>query len=227
MKKAAILLMALLCLCMQAEAKKEKVTRATQFAKMYEERPQAIVIMPPINKTQHVEAKDYFYSTMYIPLCDRGYYVFPPMLTMEMFQTESAYDAEQFIEADLNKFREVLGADAAMFTIIKNWKRLNALGSITVDVEYILRSTKTGETLYQREGNISIDMRVKTNIGGLWGALADLAATTVSTAATDKIVAGRQCTNYVLSNLPFGQYSPNYDKDRDYEAGSSVIAASL
>lgn len=61
---------------------------------------------------------------------------------MEMFQQESAYDAENFLEADLSTFRRVLGADAAMFTIIKAWKRSNLGGKLTVDVEYILRSTK-------------------------------------------------------------------------------------
>lgn len=59
---------------------------------------------------------------MFAPLCEKGYYVFSPLLTMELFQSESAYDAEQFIEADLSQFRNVLGADAAMFTIIKSWK---------------------------------------------------------------------------------------------------------
>ena len=55
------------------------------------------------------------------------------------------------IEADLSPFRNVLGADAAMFTIIKSWKRSKIGGSLTAGVEYILRSTKTGETLYRRE----------------------------------------------------------------------------
>lgn len=88
---------------------------------MYEERPMSIVVMPPINQTTHAEAKDYFYTTMYQPLCEKGYYVYSPYLTMEMFQQESAYDAEMFVEGDLSQFREILGADAAMFTIIKDW----------------------------------------------------------------------------------------------------------
>jgi hypothetical protein len=123
---------------------------------MYKEKPLTIAVMPPINQTNHVEAKDYFYTTLYAPLCEKGYYVYSPMMTMEMFQAESAYDAEMFIEGDLSQFRNVLGADAAMFTIIKSWKRNNVGGKITAGVEYILRSTKTGETLYKREGLISV-----------------------------------------------------------------------
>ena len=76
----------------------EQITRVAQYPKMYEEKPLTIAVMPPINQTQHVEAKDFFYTTLYAPLCEKGYYVYSPMMTMEMFQSESAYDAEQFIE---------------------------------------------------------------------------------------------------------------------------------
>lgn len=174
------------------------------------ENPQTIVVMPPINKTNHVEAKDYFYSTMYIPLCNLGYYVFPPMLTMEMFQAESGYDAERFVEGNLSPFRDVLGADAAMFTIIKDWRRANAAGIITVQIEYILRSTKTNETIWHNEGQATINMKISTGQGGLFGMLLDLGATMASTAATDKIEAGRKCNIQMLSSMPVGPYHPEY-----------------
>ncbi|MBR4130602.1 MAG: DUF799 family lipoprotein [Bacteroidaceae bacterium] len=205
----------------------QQVTRLAQYPKIYEEKPLSIVVMPPINQTNFVEAKDYFYTTLYAPLCEKGYYVYSPMMTMELFQTESAYDAEQFIEADLSQFRNVLGADAAMFTIIKSWKRNKLGGKLTAGVEYILRSTKTGETLYRREGLISVDTSVHTAGGGMFGALADLAATAIATAATDKVVAGRKCTVYVLSDMPEGQYGMKFDKDQQLPAGKSYIKATV
>lgn len=206
----------------------QKLTKGTQYSKMYEEKPVSIVIMPPINQTQHVEAKDYFYTTMYMPLCEMGYYVFSPTLTMEMFQSESAYDAEQFVEGDLSQFRNVLGADAAMFTIIKSWKRNNMGGKLTVGVEYILRSTKTGETLYTREGLIKVDTSVSSGGSGLFGALVDLAATAISTAATDKVVAGRKCTAFVLSDMPYGKYNEKYyGQDQKQPAGEAYIKATV
>jgi hypothetical protein len=183
--------------------------------------------MPPINQTNLVEAKDYFYTTLYAPLCEKGYYVYSPMMTMEMFQAESAYDAEMFIESDLSQFRNVLGADAAMFTIIKSWKRNNVGGKITAGVEYILRSTKTGETLYKREGLISVDTSVSGGGGGLFGALVNIAATTIATAATDKVVAGRECTAFVLSDMPEGKYGTMYDKDQNSPAGESYVKATV
>ena len=206
----------------------QKITRDMQYPKMYEEKPVSIVIMPPINQTQHVEAKDYFYTTMFAPLCEKGYYVFSPLLTMELFQSESAYDAEHFIEADLSQFRNVLGADAAMFTIIKSWKRNNIGGKLTVDVEYILRSTKTNETLYRREGNIKVDTSVSGGGGGVFGALVNLASTAISTATTDKVIAGRRCTAYVLSDMPVGKYDTElYGKDQKLPAGKSFVKATV
>ena len=222
MKKYIIL--GLVALLMSSCA--EKITRGSQYPKMYEEKPLTIAIMPPINQTNHVEAKDYFYTTLYAPLCEKGYYVYSPMMTMEMFQTESAYDAEQFIEADLSQFRNILGADAVMFTIIKSWKRNNVGGKIKAGVEYILRSTKTGETLYNREGLITVDTSVNGG-GGLLGPLVSLAATAIKTASTDKVVAGRACTVFVLSDMPEGKYGTKYDKDQNELAGKSYIKATV
>lgn len=204
----------------------QTITRGNQYTKMYEEQPTSIVVMPPINQTNFVEAKDYFYTTMHMPLCEKGYYVYSPYLTMEMFQTESAYDSEMFLEGDLTTFRNVLGADAAMFTIIKSWKRNNVGGKLTVGVEYILRSTKTGETIYKREGLIKVDTSVNSGSGG-FGVLVDLVATAVSTALTDKVIAGRRCTAFVLSDMPEGKYSPLFEKDKELPAGKSYIKATV
>ena len=66
----------LLCACNSQSS----VTRSSLYPKMYDEKPGTILIMPPINNTNHAEAKDYFYSSMYVPLCEKGYYVISPFL---------------------------------------------------------------------------------------------------------------------------------------------------
>ena len=144
-----------------------------------------------------------------------------------MFQSESAYDAEMFLEGSLTQFRNVLGADAAMFTIIKSWSRSNIGGSLTVEVEYILRSCVTGQTLYQREGKITLDTSVTTSSKGWLGALLDVAATAANTATTDKVVAGRRCTAYVLSDMPEGKYGLNFDKDQKRPAGKERVVSTV
>ena len=112
MKKIISLVIAVITLVSCSTTK----TLGEQYPGMYEEKPLTIAFMPPINQTTHAEAKDYFYTTMYMPLCEKGYYVYSPYLTMEMFQQESAYDAEMFLEADLTPFR-----NAAIFPLIDEW----------------------------------------------------------------------------------------------------------
>lgn len=201
-------------------------TRGEQYAQLYEEKPLTIVIMPPINQTNAVEAKDYFYTTLYTPLCEKGYYVFSPYLTMEFFQSESAYDSEMFLEQPLGTFKTALNADAAMFTIIKSWKKIGITSTITVDVEYILRSTTTGNTLYHREGIIKLDTSVNAG-GGLIGSIVSLAASAINTAMTDKVVAGRKCNYFVLSDMPVGKYHPEFGKDSEAAAGEKVVRATV
>lgn len=222
MKKAINIIIAAILLASCAASR----TLGEQYPAMYEEQPLTIAIMPPINQTTHAEAKEYFYTTMYMPLCEKGYYVYSPSLTMEMFQQESAYDAELFLEGDLKPFKNVLNADAAIFTIIKEWSRNNVLGMLTVNVEYIIRSTKTGQTLYSREGYITLDTSLDSESKGI-GALIDIIATAINTAATDKVVAGRKCTAFVLSDLPAGRYSPLYNIDSENPAGERFIRATV
>lgn len=55
---------------------KKGATRGEAYAKIYSEAPISILVMPPINETNKVDAKEAVYATLYRPLVDRGYYVF-------------------------------------------------------------------------------------------------------------------------------------------------------
>lgn len=199
------------------------VTRQKNYPKMYEDKPLSILIMPPINKTVDVDAKEYFYTSMAKPLCEKGYYVISPFVAMDFLKSESAYDSELFIDGDLAPFRNILGADAVLFTVINKWDKSTIGGKITVDIEYVLKSTATREVLFERKGELTVDTSVNSGGGG-WGALIDLAASALSTALTDKVVAARRCNNYVLRDLPEGRYSPLFEKDQDVEAGGPVFS---
>ncbi|MCM1520465.1 MAG: DUF799 domain-containing protein [Lachnoclostridium sp.] len=202
------------------------VTRQQQYGAMYEYQPKTIVVMPPINQTNFAEAKDYFYTTMALPLIEKGYYVFSPYLTLEMFQTEGAYDSEMFIEGSLEQFKDVLNCDAVMFTRINKWEKKALDGKIKVDIDYILKSTSTGEVLYTSSGEINLDKSLNGG-GGAFGALVSIVATALNTAATEKVIAGRACNQYVLQDLPEGPYSPNHLSDGNLKAWGKKVKATL
>ncbi len=93
-----------------------------------------------------------------------------------------------------------------MFTIIKDWQRNSAVGSLTVNIKYILRLTKTGKTLYAKEGTIMVDTSIKTGNSAL-EILIGAIAPAINVAATDKVIAWRKCNTYVGVDTPKGRYA--------------------
>jgi hypothetical protein len=200
-----------------------KLTKAEAYPKMYSDHPLSIAVMPPINTTTNVEAKEFFYITLSRTLCEKGYYVVPSFLCLDLYKTESAYDAENYATGPLDKFRTVLGADAALFTYITDWKKSTIGSNITVTIEYVLRSTITNETIFQRKGTITYDTSVNVGGGGLFGALAGLAASAINTALSDYIPVARACNTAVLTGMPAGKYNSSYDVDKIEKAGPAEI----
>lgn len=192
-------------------------TKGESYPLMYQEKPLSILIMPPINQSTNVDAKEFFYTTMNIPLAEAGYYVYPPNLTLDFLQSESAYDSELFINGSLYKFKEMIGADLIVFTIIKSWDK--SLGYVKVEIEYILRSTTTGEILYQRDASLICN----TTVNATSNFLANFIGTLIKTATTDYIDVARRCNKAALLDLPNGKYNPNYQKDMDEAANPIKI----
>ena len=181
-------------------------TRGDSYPKMYAEKPLTILVMPPINKTVNVEAKEYFYTSMAMPLAEKGYYVISPFLAMDFLKSESAYDSEMYIDGSLTAFKNVFG----------------------VDIEYILKSTTSNEVLFTRKGVLSVDTSVNSGgNAGLLGALVDLAASAINTALTDKVIAARRCNTFVLKDLPEGFYSPQFGADMQVSAGGPVFSGTV
>jgi hypothetical protein len=204
-----------------------KQTKFESYKGMYEERPLSVLIMPPINRSTNVEAKEFFHTTLNIPIANSGYYVIPPFLSMEILKRESAYDSELFINQDLNIFKEVFGADITLFTIIHKWDKNTIGAKVKVDIEYVLKSTKTNEILYTRYGSIVYDASVSTNAGGLAGLVADIALSAINTAATKYVDLAKSCNDYTFSDLPWGKYSVMYLKDKQDFAGPKRFTKSL
>lgn len=183
--------------------------KSEAYKELYKEKAVSVLVMPPINKSTHVEAKEYFYSTLNHEIAEDGYYVFPQFLTMEVLKQESAYDSELFVDRDdYSIFKGALGADLILFTTIHNWKKSHIGGKINVDIEYTIKSTTSGAVLYHRRGDVSVDTSVNTG-----NVIANLIATAISTAVTSYVSVARVTNLYTLESLPKGKYHHNYMKD--------------
>lgn len=199
-------------------------TRGSLYPKLYEEKPVTILVMPPINNTSHVEAKELLYTSISQPLVEAGYYVVSPHLAMELLKAESAYDAEMFIDRDASVFGRVFGADAVVFSVIDIWRK-TGLG-IETKIRYIVRSTRTNEVLFERSCDFYLDLQkqyASNEKKTVLGELINLTATVVTTALTDHIVAARKCNQHIFSDMPRGKYSPDYMKDHDAHAAPQDI----
>ena len=199
------------------------VTRESQYAKMYEEKPITLLVMPPINNSANVEAKDLLYTSISRPLAETGYYVISPLLAMDVLKAESAYDSEMFFDAPLTAFQNFFGADAVVFSVIDSWTK-KGLG-IQTKIRYVIKSAYTNEILFDRSCDLYLDLSVNSGTGGALGALIDLAASAINTAATDHIIAARKANYFIVRDIPRGKYSPQYMQDKDVAAEKKDVVA--
>ncbi|MBQ5996582.1 MAG: DUF799 family lipoprotein, partial [Bacteroidales bacterium] len=172
------------------------MTRGTQYAAMYEDMPVTVLVMPPINNTSNVEAKDLLYTSISRPLAEAGYYVISPLLAMDILKAESAYDAELFIDKPLTRFKDYFGADAVVFSQIDAWTKIGF--GIETKIRYIIKSASSGEVLFDRSCDLYLDLQQKSGDSSVFSKLVDIAVSAIVTASTDHIVAARKANYYIF-----------------------------
>lgn len=200
-----------------------QATRGQQYAKMYEEKPATLLVMPPINNTANVEAKDLLYTSISRPLAEAGYYVISPLLAMDVLKAESAYDAEMFVDAPLTMFQNYFGCDAVVFSEINTWAKKGF--AIEANIRYFIKSAATGEIIFDRSCDLILDLQVRSGGNSALSALIDLAASAINTAVTDHIVAARKANYFIFRDIPRGKYSPEYGRDMDVAAEKKDVNA--
>lgn len=181
--------------------------------------PNILVIMPPINKTHHVRAKEYFYATLAKPLVEKGFYVMPPLLTLDFLRHESGYDSERFLKSRLSKFKKYLGAEVALFTIIHRWEKLAMVGAVSVQVEYIFKDTSTDKILFRRiietEADGTIDLTTDPNSSDNSQttlaaeailSLVSISLTSLNSAQIKHHRVAQKCNEELMKYLPEGNY---------------------
>ena len=173
--------------------------------------------MPPINHSSKAEAKELFYSSLMVPLNQKGYYVVPPILTKEILKEENAYNAEMLINNNAKELGDLFGVDAVLFTTIHQWAKTTIASQIRVVVEYTLISTKTDQVIFSRTGDVTY--RPDADTGNI---LRNIVTNILTTALTREIAVGRRCNIYTLGDIPEGRYSPLHGTDGKTPAGSKL-----
>lgn len=192
-------------------------TKKDAFPKMYDERPLSILVLPPINMTTAADAKEYYCTTIAEPISYAGYYIYPIEVTSDILKAEGLYDTELIVNLPPQKFKQYFGADAVMYIKILKWDTSYYVigGSVTVAVDFLLKSTATGEDLWKYDGTMKVDTSGGSGGGGWGGLIAKVIVTAIKTAATDYVPIAKRANIITISSMPYGKYHPNFDKDRD------------
>ena len=217
MKMGRLLFLGICCLLVLTACGPKHITKYEAFPKVYAERPLAILVLPPINETTAADAKEFYSTTIAEPLSFSGYYVFPLEVISEIMKNEGIYDTETLTNLPPHKFKEFFGADAIMYIWIQRWSTSYYVlgGNVSVSIRSVIRSTTTGDDVWQYEGTIVEDTTVTSTGGGLAGLAVAVIATAIKTAATDYVPIAKRANYMIINSIPYGKYNPGYDKDRE------------
>ena len=192
-----------------------KITKFSEYPEIYNERPETILFIPPINNTTAADAKDLLRTTIAPILSEKGYYVLPIEPIFDFFKLNGAYSiAETSDKLPLDKFKEIFDADAVLMLTINGWdKKFYVLGGhVRVDLFYELVSTKTGKTLWKVRKNVKVDTSSSNQNASL---LTNILLTAVNTASTKYVDIAKYAHVLALTTIPAGFRSPNFMKDKE------------
>lgn len=204
MKLLAILLLSLLAGC--------AIPPNTKLDAFYVHKPRSIVVVPVMNESTEISAPSVFVSTLIAPLAERGFYVFPVYLTDMILRDFGLIEAGHIHQLHTQRFYELFGADTVLLVTIKDWstKYLVLASSVVVEVEYLLKDTRTGTVLWQSEQRV-------TNDSGGGDFITGIVDAALNALMTDYLPLARQANQQAFqppSGLPAGPYHKNYGKDQ-------------
>ena len=183
------------------------------------EQPRSILIVPAINRSVEVNAPDYFLTTIAKPLAERGYYVFPVHLVKRVLEDDGLGDADMVHASEPERLGKLFGSDAVMYISIEQWnaKYVVFSTSVTVSLKYILKSTATGNTLWENAQTLIYQPQNNSG-GGLAGLIAQAVVAAMAKAAPNYMPLARQANARAIytkgQGLPAGPYDPAYQKDQ-------------
>ena len=186
------------------------------YSHFFEHHPRSIVVVPAFNNTTAVDAPVVFDTTVTRPFAERGYYVFPVFLTRDVLIDMGLSDEGILSEVTPQRFKEVFGADAVLYSTINEWVYMALNASVRVTINYKLVDTSSGMELWEQT-RTAIRQGGGGGGGGLIGALVAAAVNAALTASADyrslAIQANTKAVNPKGIGLPAGPYHPEFKTD--------------
>lgn len=197
-----------------------QMQKKSDYTALRTEAPRSILVVPVINRSVEVNAPDYFLSTISRPLAERGYYVFPVHLVKRMMEDDGLGDANMVHVGDTQKLGQMFGSDSVMYVTIERWDAQYVVFSTTVTVElkYVLKSTVSGQTLWQNSQKLVYQPQNNNSGGGIAGLIAQAVVAAIAKAAPNYVPLAQQANMQAIHTkgrgLPAGPYVDLYQKDQ-------------
>ncbi len=193
----------------------------TDYTAFRAAKPASILVLPPVNDTNDVNATFSMLAQTTYPLAEGGYYVMPVTLVNETFRQNGLTIPAEMHEVPVAKLKEIFGADAALYIkITKYGTTYTVLSSAAVvSAEARLVDLSTGTLLWSGRASASSDENNNNSGGGLAGLLVTAIVKQIMNNVTDAShnVAGITSTRLLSAGTPngllYGPRSPLYGKD--------------
>lgn len=190
----------------------------TDYTNFREHRPRSILVLPPLNESTAVEATYGYLSTVTFPVAEMGYYIYPVAVVDQFLKENGMPTAGEMHQAPLDKVREIIGADAVLYTtLVQYGSKYQIINSSTqVSVKGKLVDTRTGIVLWEGVG------LAQQNSGGSGNLIADAIAAVITQAinsSTDQAHDVSRAANFNLLSMKnrgilYGPYHPKYEEQQ-------------
>jgi hypothetical protein len=189
-------------------------TKPFDYTNLRQHPPRSIVVLPPLNQSTAVQGTYGYLSTVTRPLAELGYYVFPVAVVDQFLKENGLPTAGEMHAAPLEKFAEILGADAVLFVTLEQYGTTYQIinSATTVKAKAKLVDTRTGLLLWEGMG------LAQQNTGSSGNLIADAIAAALGqiiNSSTDSAHDVSRMANFSLfytqdRGLLFGPYHPKY-----------------
>ncbi|GGY02728.1 DUF799 domain-containing protein [Paludibacterium paludis] len=195
--------------------------RPYDYTAFKKSRPRSLLVLPPVNDTNHAGATYSLFAQMTYPLAESGYYVLPVTLVDDTLKRKGLSHAADIHALPPAQLRGLFGADAALYVTISQYGNdYTVLDSVTtVAARARLVDLKTGAVLWRGKASASNNEDGSDSGGGLAGALVTAAIKQVIHELTDTehemagIASARLLGAGQENGILYGPRSPNFGKD--------------
>lgn len=192
------------------------------YTALKQAKPASILVLPPLNESNDVNATFSMLSQTTFPLAESGYYVLPVTLVAETFRNNGLSMPAEMHGVSTKKLKEIFGADAALYINIKQYGSSYTIlnSAAVVSAEARLLALPGGQLLWEGKASATNDSG-NNNGGGLAALLVTAIVKQIINETTDAShpVAGMAARQMLFAGgngrLLYGPRSPMYGKDAD------------